>query len=433
MVDDKRLQEFESAVDGWVSAAVNREVVKFEALVMELPGVYPSEVVRSLKRLAVQGTLNPTVAASIIDGSRQPFRRAARSPSSLGLPVEHPLDFEWRFSTDAVDRLLGKCRVRLERTSRRRIAIVGAPSVAARVLSSGLGIDCIVLDSNREVIASLRKRHPGIHAMRCDVLREDPSLAESDLVIADPPWYPDHMRSFLWTCCKLCACGGHVVLCLPPMGCRPGIHQEVVDLLAWGRRLGMVLVGFESGTVTYDTPLFEFNALTAEGILCIPASWRRGDLAVFARTEHLSISRPQPPPDGELWSEVRVGRVRVRLRDRGPVGFDDPGLIEVTQGHVLASVSRRDPRRRLADVWTSGNRIFGCRSPRLLGSILRAISGDDDVEAMVASALKRELTGDEIDKIQHARRRAEKLLDLEEYEHARYYGDASQTERAARN
>jgi hypothetical protein len=42
------------------------------------------------------------------------------------------------------------------------------------------------------------------------------------------------------------------------------------------------------------------------------------------------------------------------------------GLIPWIDGDVLPSVSRRDPRRRLAHVWTSGNRVFRTDNPELV-------------------------------------------------------------------
>src|SRR5712691_8552322 len=42
------------------------------------------------------------------------------------------------------------------------------------------------------------------------------------------------------------------------------------------------------------------------------------------------------------------------------------GLRSIVPGDVLSSISRRDPRRRKAAVWTSGNRLFGTDRPDLV-------------------------------------------------------------------
>jgi hypothetical protein len=40
--------------------------------------------------------------------------------------------------------------------------------------------------------------------------------------------------------------------------------------------------------------------------------------------------------------------------------------MSLIDGDILPTVSRRDPRRRAAQAWTSGNRIFGTGNPQLL-------------------------------------------------------------------
>lgn len=69
-----------------------------------------------------------------------------------------------------------------------------------------------------------------------------------------------------------------------------------------------------------------------------------------------------------------------------------PSLISVVPGDVLQSVSRRDPRRQLADVWTLGNRIFACQGRGVLWQILEAMAIGRSPNEAVALALKRPLS-----------------------------------------
>jgi hypothetical protein len=84
--------------------------------------------------------------------------------------------------------------------------------------------------------------------------------------------------------------------------------------------------------------------------------------------------------------------VRVRIRQPNLSGFADPSLVSVVPGDVLQSVSRRDSRRRLADVWTSGNRIFACQGRGVLQQILRAVAVGRSPYEAVALALERPLS-----------------------------------------
>ncbi len=58
--------------------------------------------------------------------------------------------------------------------------------------------------------------------------------------------------------------------------------------------------------------------------------------------------------------------MRVFIRGCDDMLPDEVNLISLVKGDILPTVSRRDPRRRQADVWTSGNRIFQTDNPRLV-------------------------------------------------------------------
>ena len=115
---------------------------------------------------------------------------------------------------------------------------------------------------------------------------------KASLVIADPPWYGESIRSFLWAACQLCAPGGYLLVSLPPAGTRPGITHEWAQTLGWAQQLGLAFLRLEPAALPYVTPPFERNALKAEGLYTIPDAWRRGNLAVFLYTHQATIPRP---------------------------------------------------------------------------------------------------------------------------------------------
>jgi hypothetical protein len=68
--------------------------------------------------------------------------------------------------------------------------------------------------------------------------------------------------------------------------------------------------------------------------------------------------------------------MRLFIRTQGKACSGQDGLVSLIEGDILPTVSRRDPRRRLADVWTSGNRIFRTGNPQLVLEAAILCAGD---------------------------------------------------------
>lgn len=101
---------------------------------------------------------------------------------------------------------------------------------------------------------------------------------------------------------------------------------------------------------------------------------------------------PQPKITVPEWHKNSTSGIRIqKLTDEN--SFQDPRLISIVPNDVLPTVSRRDPRRKLARVWTSGNRIFDCKGPNVLQKILFAMtigeSAEEHVELQIGKKLKR--------------------------------------------
>jgi hypothetical protein len=58
--------------------------------------------------------------------------------------------------------------------------------------------------------------------------------------------------------------------------------------------------------------------------------------------------------------------MRLFIRGADEVRSEDASLISLVDDDILPTVSRRDLRRRLANVRTSGNRIFRTHNPQLI-------------------------------------------------------------------
>jgi hypothetical protein len=319
---------------------------------------------------------------STLPGARVP------SGSESLLVVPHPLDFDWRFTRDTVGLIWQIVRDLANPQS--DVALLGTPSLAATVeRRNGLG-SITLLERNPSHHRSLSD---GITFARCDVLRDSIPRASNGVVVADPPWYEAETVGFLWTASTLSRTGAHVLLSLPPVETRPGIKEERERITAAAAGFGLEFHRLSEGVLRYGTPFFETNAMQAAGAP-VTNDWRLGDLAVFRRTA--GECGPRPTLDREpVWTERSLGLTRFKMQETASTGFASPVLRSIIPGDVLPSVSRRDPRRKDANIWTSGNRIFGCDGTATLTTIIDGMNAGEVPEITVGMQQGRALTSSE--------------------------------------
>lgn len=368
--------EFNTSVENWILRAINAGHTRFGAMLTSLPGVYPSIVLSSMRALSAGGRIPTAVMLETEASISVPQGVPETDGSHIQLPVPHPLDYEWRFSDSAIIYILQ--RISEFSGDNDPITLLGTPSVLRSILETGLSRDVRLLDKNEAILESFRKAGFGKFVEHCDFGEYLPIPNESRVVVVDPPWYEAHLKLFTWTAQHMCRIDGRIIVSLPAEGTRPGVNNEVTEYLGWAEKeLGLSVYEHLPGVVAYKTPPFERNALMAEGILGFPYDWRRGNLVVFhLKNKEKAIPRPELQlVDNESWNEISWGRMRVRIRQRNPPEtFADPALLPVVKGDVLPSVSRRDNRRSLVDIWTSGNRVFACKGTRALSVILEGLS-----------------------------------------------------------
>ena len=380
-----------SAYESWLRSLVRGKVeegnASLAALLAHANGADPIQVRCALQTCGLQPDV---VRAVLAEPTPVGLLRDQRIDGEMPLP--HPLEFEWRFSRGAASLVLGFAG----QFDAAKLVLLGASTVALCPGFERWERASIVVDRNEDVLKVVSNRQPSCTTAVLDLRLDTAPFVHADLVIADPPWYPTHMEHFLRSCSTACTPGGHALVCLPGVGTRPGVHEERASLVAEATRLGLSLVRVEEGVVPYSTPHFEQNTLTAQGVGQELPFWRRGDLAIFVRTEEKAQLVPRPSEPVEEWAEARVGRVRVKCRrTRGEYRIL-ANLRPVVKEVIFPSFSRRDPRRASANVWTSGNRAYQADAPETVLSVLRALGNGASPTAEVACEVGRPLTRVEV-------------------------------------
>ena len=240
-----------------------------------------------------------------------------------------------------------------------------------------------------------------------------PSLPPVQAVLADPPWYVDEAVGFMRAASQSCVQGGSVLLSFAPDGMRPTIQEERTQIIARAEALGLSYVGLEKLALSYATPFFEHNALRASGFQQVALDWRRGDLLTFRKTGSSYLKNGSVNADGNVWDEVSIDGVRIRVRRVERVGFADPRLKKLVEGDILATVSRRDGRRNQALVWTSGNRVFLCDGARVFTAILRAVQASEHPIAAVRDLIPHPINDSQVRLIQSTASQVERIVRTE--------------------
>ena len=403
---------FFSNVDSMVLGAINSNPSSFNEILTMLPGIYPSQVKDSIIRLGKSEFL-PSSVISISPNlsSTKTIQSSTKTIQSLSY-IPHPLDYDWRFH-DSTKKLLIE-NFNLLSTKNDTIILLGTPSILET--KHNFKNRVLLLDKNPPIFNS----HPNLSVIRCDILTDSMPKIKANVILADPPWYPEHIKGFLCAAYEMSKTGSYLMLCLPPEGTRATMHDEIADIVDYAKSLGFDLLRHTKSALSYNSPLFEKNALDAEGFAHISSNWRRGDLALFYRKKE-SHAQPKPNYFKSNWEEIQIKSVRIRVRISQDIKFQDPSLKSLVPNDILPSVSRRDERRNLVDVWTSGNRIFSCNGTNTLTQILKALQQNQNPISHTSKFFNRDLTPDEMSQINTTAKKLNELLECEQKEIELYY------------
>ncbi len=369
--------EYNVQVREWITTAVGiRASVSLNELANTLPGVHPNDIAREFSALAGL-TLADEVA---------PLTRRA-DPHAIKLPVPPPLDFDWRFTSETINFVFHRME-EIDLTAH-GLCFLGAPTLFRAALERGISKPFYLVDAS--VTSALAMQGAPGRVFVTDLLNDRLPALRAGIVVADPPWYEEFIRAFLWAAAQLVELGGSVLLSFPPVGTRPHVEEEWKRTERFAEQLGLSLRE-KSLSLKYASPPFEQNALRAAHHQYVHPDWRPGVLVLFQKTGESREPRPATDIHHEKWEEESVLGVRWRFRRQQQAIECRPLLVEAVPGDTLDSVSRRDPRRASADVWTSGNRIFACLDTASLGLITKAVAAGTRPDTYLSDAFGRKLT-----------------------------------------
>lgn len=351
---------FQASIDEWVLDAADVKEASFGVLLSRLPGVFPSEALASVRRLGKKSVLPRKYCKEIETNARMRVNTpdvAHRITADHRL-VDHPLDFEWPFSLGSHEAIRDVLRNTCA-AQKSTVLCLGCPSFVAYTQRTRSPYGIVLWDKNASRIGQMGE----INMLSdLDLINDVVPSVVAHAAVLDPPWYNSFCRLFIWAAAASVQVGGAMLLSFPSVGTRPSAAADLREILSWCRQIGVELQSHHPGRLPYRTPLFEWNALRAQGLYNVPLDWRRGDLLVLRKRLHVLTPRPAIPPAVGSWSEHRIGVVRIKIRF-GDREYAPAPLRCVGRTSVLPSVSTRYPGRERANVVTSGNRFFHTRSP----------------------------------------------------------------------
>ena len=294
-------------VEYWINESIRSGVCSFEEVLDKLPGVYPTVVKKSIHRLGYDDLLSD-FKTNQLGTSQNKVQNLFTSINNTTLShIPHPLDYDWRF-TNSTSLFLLDYSYTLSRVGD-LIALLGTPSLLGIKSDFYTKRQLILLDKNGKSYSKISKNS----SYQCNILKDNLPNVKAQVVVADPPWYKEHIHSFMWAAAQITKFRGYLILCLPPMGTRPGIEAEIQEIFSFAKKLGFDLIEYRCGALSYETPLFELNALKTDGCKTNIVNWRHGDYAVFSHSKMKDFLRPFHFIK-EKWDEVKINDVRIKNR-----------------------------------------------------------------------------------------------------------------------
>lgn len=334
-------------------------------------GIHPINYLDSMRRLRRARVIKKTEYRRMIKSAHRSGFTPGEDMIDI-LPVPHMLDFDWRFSFQAIKHLYQKIRTDAPKETG-TIVFIGTPSLwkyCLMHLPERLHLILVDINASKHIAGTDRNN---IAAIDIDINNKPGYLRKihADIIVMDPPWYFNYYRLFFDRANEMAQVGTLVYCIMPPKYTRFTAEQETLDILKIIKeQYGMTKISYHISDVSYHTPPFEVNVLKAHGIECLPPNWRVGDLLIVKKVEIGSGNSDDLTVNSEQWDEYIIDAIRIKLghTDREIESYSIH-LVELYKDNIFPSVKRSANKKNI-NVWTSGNRVFWCDNIPLLKLIL---------------------------------------------------------------
>lgn len=382
-------------LDDWVRKSWSGSEETWESVLRKMPGFYPLDVWQSLERCGLEPNLLVLHSRGI---ERQLY------PEPFPGSIEHPLDYEWRFTQESISSVLDVLRASAGDQEQLSVVCLGCPSIVVAGEAVLPSWKWTLLDRRAHLLQSITSRLES-----CDLTKETPKIPLQDVAVVDPPWYMPITKHFLSRAQMLVKPGGIVLLSFPPEGTRADAKIELDELVNWCKQKRLNLMQHSAARLFYKTPFFEWNSLRAAGFLARIPSWRGADLLMFKRQDEegmdLRYNDQMPQMFDRRWNDFVIDGIKLCVDTNSTATHErkisNAVLQAVWREDVLPSVSTKFPGRCNANIVTSGNRFFHCGAPAVASDVLHDLAngvaarkGDKDYslcERAIVEVLKAEI------------------------------------------
>ncbi|MDA9554651.1 class I SAM-dependent methyltransferase [Pelobium sp.] len=302
----------------------------------------------------------------------------------------HPLDFEWRNTNKSLNYLT-ELLINLNRPED-SVLLMGMPTLFANLCVKDIPQKIKLVERNEPIIEALSKiTNDRTKIIKADIFKAKSSdIGKHHCVIMDPPWYTQHLFQFVWLAAKCLNIGGTMIISIPPINTRPNIDKERIEWFAFCQKQGLCIENLYSSKLQYAMPFFEFNALRTAGVKNILPFWRTGDVVTFKKMRNTDTERMPLEELTSEWQEQIIEGIRIRVN----LSIEDKADLSINSLvplDILPSVSSREPIRKKANLFTSGNRIFDVSRPKEFLKYLKTFShpiNDSENEKIIHDFIK---------------------------------------------
>lgn len=418
MPDNERAIFYER-MDAYVLIAL-KKYDDFNSLMKNNGGIHPVDLMNSIHRLYKRKQIHKSKYRRLVQTAEKKGQVAAEDMPNQP-PVPHILDFDWRFSKNGMENIARALRNSIQ-DQKATIVFIGTPSLFKYCIEAlHENVKLVLVDQNAE------KHAAGIISDRVKFISEDINGAcealgtiYADFIVMDPPWYYNYYELFFDRATLMSHIDTCILCVMPPSFTRPTAEKERESLLKHlESQYGLKKLHYQSGVVSYHTPPYERNVLRMNGIHCIPANWRIGDMLIVQKQKPGNEKRKFFPflEEPLSWDEISIGSIRIKIRhEKNQIDSYGIKLESIYHDDIYPSV-KRSSRGKSVDinVWTSGNRVFRCSNPALLYFALLH-RNEQQLSTLAVQGLPVP-TQEELANIQKVVERIERIVNLEYMEY----------------